>query len=312
MAKKPKIAIIGYGPQGQAWAKNLRDSGCDLVVGLGTGSPSKKIARKDKVESVMTVSDAVSGADTIIFAFPDHLHGRIFKKEIGPHLSKQAMLVFLCGYSIHFKSVIPPKSCDVVLLAPLAPGQAVRNGYLNNNGVGFFYSIYQNGSGDAKNRLGYLIRKMRINKKALIKTTFGDEAIGDIFGEQAVLCGGLSQMIKSGYETLIEAGLSSDKAYLEVAYQLDLIIDLIKKQGIEGMYHKISVAARYGSYLNGPKIIDNSVKKRMKEALREIKSGHFAKKLNSLNSEKIKQLNKNIKKMSTPSFEKSARKFSEK
>lgn len=311
MAKKPKIAIIGYGSQGQAWANNLRDSGCNLVIGLPAGSLTIKTAGKDRIKSVTNVSDAVSEADIIIFAFPDHLHGRIFKREIDPHINKQAMLVFLCGFSIHFKSIIPPRSCDVMLLAPLAPGKAVRTGYLNKGKIGFFYAIHQNGSGHAKNRLEYLIRKMRINKKALIKTTFKDEAIGDIFGEQAVLCGGLTQLIKSGYETLTESGLSSDKAYLEVAYQLDLIIDMVKKYGIEGMYHRISVAARFGSYLSGRKIIDNTVKKRMKETLKEIQNGNFAKKLNSLTPEKIKQLNKNIKKMSTPLFEKSARKFSD-
>ncbi len=309
--KKIRIAIIGYGTQGQAWAKNLQDSGCDITVGLPTKSKSRKISQKDKVKSITTTSRAVKDSDIVIFAFPDHLHGRIFEKDIWPYLKEGATLVFLCGFSIHFKTIVLPPDSDVLLLAPLGPGSAVRDSYLSKNKIGFFHAIYQNGTGQADKTLGSLIRNLKISKKALIKTTFRDEAIGDIFGEQAVLCGGLTQLIKSGYETLIESGLSSDKAYLEVAYQLDLIVEMIKKFGIEGMYKKISVAAKFGSYLSGRKIIDSSIKKRMKETLREIEKGGFARKLNALTPEKIKKLNKDLKKMSTPSFEKSAKKFSD-
>lgn len=313
MANRPKnkIAIIGYGTQGQAWAKNLRDSKCDIVIGLPSGSKSRKIAQKDKIKSITTTSRAVKDSDIVIFAFPDHLHGRVFEKDIRPNLNEGAMLVFLCGFSIHFKTIVPPPDSDVFLLAPLGPGSAVRDSYLSNNHIGFFHAIHQNGTGQADKTLGSLIRNLKISKKALIKTTFKEEAIGDIFGEQAVLCGGLTQLIKSGYETLIESGLSSDKAFLEVAYQLDLIVDLIKKFGIEGMYQKISVAAKYGSYISGRKIIDSSVKKRMKETLREIEEGGFAGKLNALSPEKIKKLNKDLKKMTTKSFEKSAKKFAD-
>jgi ketol-acid reductoisomerase len=305
-----KIAIIGYGPQGQAWAQNLRDSGCDIIVGLPTGSKSRRKAQEDKIRSLATVAGAVRQSDIIIFAFPDHLHGPIYKKDIRPNLKKSAALVFLCGFSIHFQTVRPSKNSDIILLAPLGPGQAVRKTYLNKGKIGFFHAIYQNGSGQAKKKLDSLILEMHLDKERLIKTTFAEEAIGDIFGEQAVLCGGLTQLIKAGYETLQESGLSSDKAYLEVAYQLDLIVNMIKRYGIEGMYRRISTAAKYGSYLSGPKIIDSSVKKRMKEILREIRSGDFAKKLNALTPEKIKKLDRNLKKMSTASFEKSARKLS--
>ena len=310
--KKTKTAVIGYGSQGRAWAENLQDSKCDIVVGLPSGSESRKIAQKDRVKSITTTSRAVKKSDIVIFAFPDHLHRPVFEKDIRPNFKEGAALVFLCGFSIHFKTIVPPSETDVILLAPLGPGAAVREGYLSKKSIQFFYDIYQNGTGRAEKRLKYLVKNLKIKNNALIKTTFRDEAIGDIFGEQAVLCGGLTQLIKSGYETLVESGLSSDKAYLEVAYQLDLIVDLIKKFGIKGMYQRISVAARYGSYLSGRKIIDSSVKKRMKETLREIRSGNFAKKLSTLSPEKIKKLNKDMKKMSTPSFEKSARKFSRK
>jgi len=309
MAKNMKIAMLGFGTQGQAWAKNLQDSKCDIILGLTSGSKSRKTAKTDKIKSITTTSRAVKKADIVIFAFPDHLHGSIFEKDIKANLKKSVALVFLCGYSIHFKAVVPPSDSDIILLAPLAPGSAVREAYLSNKPIGFFHSIFQDGSGDAEKKLKYLIKNLKIHKKALIKTTFKDEAIGDIFGEQAVLCGGLTQLIKSGFDTLVESGLSSDKAYLEVAYQLDLIVDLIKKFGIEGMYQRISVAAKYGSFISGRKIIDNSVKKRMKETLDEIKNGSFAKQLNKLTPDKINKLNKNLKKMTTPSFEKSVRKF---
>ncbi len=308
---KNKIAMIGFGTQGQAWANNLQDSKCDVILGLPSGSKSRKAAQKDKIKAITTTSRAVKEADIIISAFPDHLHGSIFEKDIKPNLKEGAALVFLCGFSIHFKAVVPLSDSDIILLAPLAPGSAVREAYLQNKPIGFFHSIFQNGSGNAEKKLKYLIKNLKIQNKALIKTTFEDEAIGDIFGEQAVLCGGLTQLIKSGFETLVESGLSSDKAYLEVAYQLDLIVGLIKKYGIEGMYQRISVAAKYGSYLSGRKIIDASVKKRMKETLHNIKSGAFAKKLNALTPEKIKRLNKDLKKMSSEVFEKSVRKFAD-
>ncbi len=311
MVNKMKMAVLGYGTQGQALAKNLQDSKCDIILGLPSGSKSRKVAQKDKIKVITTTARAVKEADIVIFAFPDHLHGSIFEKDIKPNLKKGTALVFLCGYSIHFKTVVPSAGSDVILLAPLGPGAAVREAYLQNKAIGFFHSIFQNGSGNAEEKLKYLIKNLKIQKKALIKTTFEDEAIGDIFGEQTVLCGGLTQLIKSGFDTLVESGLSSDKAYLEVAFQLDLIVDLIKKYGIEGMYQKISVAAKYGSFISGRKIIDNSVKKRMKETLDEIKNGGFAKKLNALTPEKIKKLNKGLKKMTTPSFEKSAKKFAD-
>lgn len=307
---KPTIAILGYGTQGRAWAQNLTDSGANIIIGLPTGGKSRRLAKKDKIKNVTTVRMAASKADIVVFAFPDHLHGAVYKKEMAPNLKPGSCLVFLHGFSIHFKTIVPSEDNDVILLAPLAPGTAVREKYLNKESVGYFYSVFQDVTGHANNTLNYLIKYLRINRKTMIKTTFEDEAIGDLFGEQAVLCGGLSQLIKLGYETLTESGLSSDKAYLEVAFQLDLIIDLIRKYGIEGMYSRISIAARYGSLLNGPKIIDGTTKVKMKRVLAEIRDGSFAAKLNNLSDEKIKLLNKNIKTLSNPSYEEAASKFS--
>jgi ketol-acid reductoisomerase len=310
MATKYKIAVLGYGSQGRAWALNLRDSRCDIVIGLRTELKSRRLAARDGFKNIHTIPEAVRTADIIIFAIPDHRHGAVYMKNIKPYLRPGATLVFLHGFSIHFKTIAPPKNCGLILLAPLAPGEAVREKFLKKESVGYFYAIGQNGSRPAKKALDYLIRKMRIGKKGLVKTTFADEAIGDIFGEQAVLCGGLSQLILAGYDTLRDAGLSSDKAYLEVGYQLDLIIDLIKKYGIKGMLDRISFTARYGAIKNGPRIIDRSVKSRMKKLLSEIKSGRFAAELSFLEKGKRKTSRKVQKRINSSAFDKSARKFS--
>ncbi|RKX19215.1 MAG: hypothetical protein DRP51_07815, partial [Candidatus Zixiibacteriota bacterium] len=168
MEKNIKIAILGYGTQGQAWAKNFLDSGCEIIIGLPTKSKSRKLAQKDKIKAIATTSRAVKEADIIIFAFPDHLHDNIFEKDIKSNLKESAALVFLCGYSIHFKTVIPPADSDIILLAPLGPGSAVREAYLKNRPIGFFHSIFQNGSGNAEEKLKYLIRSLKIQYNALI------------------------------------------------------------------------------------------------------------------------------------------------
>ena len=304
------IAILGYGSQGRAWALNLKDSGCNIIIGLPKGSKSRRKAISDGMNNITAASSAVIEADIIIFALPDHLHGRVFEKEIRPNLKHGSALVFLHGFSIHFKIVTPPRWCDIVLLAPLSPGIAVRENFMNDGSIGYFYAIHRNFSGEAKKTIDFLVKTLRIDKKKLIKTTFADETIGDIFGEQAVLCGGLSQLIKAGFDTLVESGLSPDKAYLEVAYQLDLIIDLIKKFGIAGMLERISFTARFGSLRAGPLIIDKHVKAKMKKALALIRNGKFAKELSNLDESGFKRTQKNLKHLTSPSFEKSARKFS--
>lgn len=305
-----QITVLGYGPQGRAWGLNLKDSGCRITVGLPPKSPSRRMALKDGLKSVTATRRAVRNADIVIFAFPDHLHREIYKKDIMPNLKPGAALVFLHGLSIHFELIEPPEDTDVILLAPLGPGNAVRESYLEGNSIGYFYCIHQNGTGSADTVLNSLVRDLKIDQPRLIKTSFRDEAVGDLFGEQAVLCGGLSQLLLAGFETLRSAGLSPEKAYLEVAYQIDLIVDLIKKYGIEGMYKRISVAARFGSYEGGPKIINRAVRAKMKERLKEIENGKFAKRLNGLKKADIDKLNRNIAKLTSPELEKAARKFS--
>ncbi len=305
-----KITVLGYGPQGRAFSRNLKDSGCSVTVGLPWKSTSRRIAKRDGIERVAATGRAVKDADIIVFAFPDHLHRDVYKKDIAPNLIPGAALVFLHGFSIHFALIEPAADNDIILLAPLGPGNAVREGYVRGDSIGYFYCVHQNGSGSARAVLDELVRNLKINKSRLIKTSFRDEAVGDLFGEQAVLCGGLSQLIKAGFETLLAAGLSADKAYLEVAYQIDLIVDLIKKYGIEGMYERISVAARFGSFEGGPKVIDRTVKAKMKKRLEDIESGKFAKRLNGLKAKDIEKLNRDIRKLTDPEFEKAARKFS--
>ncbi|MEW5923619.1 MAG: ketol-acid reductoisomerase [Candidatus Zixiibacteriota bacterium] len=310
MKHKKTIAVIGYGSQGRAWALNLKDSGCEVIAGIPAKDASRKTAKRDRMRNIYTIPEAVRTAEIIVFAFPDHLHGTVYREKIAPNLKSGSTLVFLHGLSVHFGQVVPPDDCDVILLAPLGPGTAVREKYLKKEPIGYFYCIHQDATGKAKQTLKNFIHDMRIDKTAMIKTTFADEAIGDLFGEQVVLCGGLTELIKAGHETLVEAGLSSDKAYLEVAYQLDLIINLIKRFGIEGMYKRISMAAKYGSYRNGRRIIDENTRKNMKLILKEIKDGSFAGRLFKLTPDRIKKLQSDLKKMTTSALDKSALKFS--
>ncbi len=305
---KKAVAIIGYGSQGQAIALNLRDSGFDIVVGLRSRSGSIRQARRDgfRVESI---SPAIGEADVICMAFPDHLHGRVFTTVIEKNLRRNATLWFLHGMSIHFGFVKPPAGCDVILVAPHGPGEAVREKYLTDRSLSAFYAVAQNRSRKALATLVALANGIGLQRKRLVKTTFEAEAVGDMFGEQAVLCGGLAMLIKNGFEVLIENGLKPEHAYLEVAYQLDLIISLIKRFGIEGMLKRISVSARYGSVRGGPKVIDSSVKKRMEELFKEIRSGSFAEKLNALDRSDLTEIDKSLKKLSHPAFERAAKKF---
>lgn len=308
-SKNKQVAVLGYGSQGRSIALNLRDSGYDVIIGLKSKSKSRKIAQKDGFKTIITTGKAVL-CPIIIMALPDHLQGRIYQKEITPNLIKGSTLLFLHGFSVHFGFVVPPKQSDVILIAPHAPGKALRDKYITDKSISAFYAVYQNYSKKALSKVFEFSGALGFKRKNLVKTTFEDEALGDLFGEQAVLCGGMSELIMAGFDTLVKNGISPDKAYLEVAYQLDLIVRLIKQYGVEGMYQRISVAARFGSVKAGKQIIDNNVKKRLNLLFQEIKSGNFAQRLNKLTDKDIKILDKQIKKSVNPDFEKSARKFS--
>lgn len=306
--KRKVVSLIGYGSQGRALALNLRDSGHTVLVALPAGSKTRIIAAAEGFR-VLPVSRAIAESDTIVFAFPDHRHGDVYRKSIEPSLKSGQCLVFLHGSSIHFGLIKPPKTCDCVLLAPHAPGQAVREEYLKSRQISAFYAVHRNSTGNAINSVFELASAIGIQRKRLVKTTFREEAIGDLFGEQAVLCGGLSMLIRHGFDTLVHHGLKPEHAYLEVAYQLDLIVALVKRHGIEGMLRRISVAARYGSVKNGPRVIGASVRRAMERLYKEVASGKVMAELSTLQNKDISRLNRQVAQLSRSGFERAARKF---
>ena len=303
------IAVLGYGSQGRAVALNLKDSAYNVIIGLPERSPSRRQATKDGLKSVGTVSETVKNSDIVCMAFPDYLHGRVYSQKIKDNLKDGCTLIFLHGLSVHFGYVKPPLSSDVILIAPHAPGVMVREKFLTDKSLSAFYAVHQNVSGRAETKAIEIAGVLGFKRQNLIKTTFEQETIGDLFGEQAVLCGGLAALIKNGFEVLIENGIPPEHAYLEVAFQLDQIMALIKRHGIEGMFERISVAARLGSLETGPYLIDGSVKMKMKRRFREIVSGKFSHRLNALNESDIKKLKQRLKKLSHPKFEKAAQAF---
>lgn len=267
------ISILGYGSQGRAQALNFRDSGLNVIIGLPKGNRDIKSALKDGFK-VYTPEKAVTEGEIISVLAPDHIHKELYEKSIQKNLSPGKTLVFAHAYSIYFKLIKPPESIDVILVAPHGPGELVRKLFLEGKGVTSFIAVEKDYSKEALNKALAYSRGIGSTKAGAILTTFKDEAIGDLFGEQAVLCGGLSELLKSGFETLVESGLSPENAYLECVHQLDLIVELIKKYGIAGMFKRISQTAEFGSYVSGKSVIN---KNEMKRILSRIKSGDFAK-----------------------------------
>ncbi|HVP36126.1 MAG TPA: ketol-acid reductoisomerase [Terriglobales bacterium] len=265
------ISILGYGSQGRAQALNLRDSGLKVIIGLPGKSKDIKAALKDGFK-VLRPDKAVGIGNIISVLAPDHTHKELYEDSIRKNLSPEKALVFAHAYSIHFGLIKPSEFVDVVLVAPHGPGVLVRELFLEGKGVRSFIAVEKNYSGKALDKALAYAKGIGSTKAGVIQTTFEDEAIGDLFGEQAVLCGGLSELLKAGFETLVESGLPPENAYLECVYQLDLIVELIKKYGIAGMFDRISQTAEYGSYLSGKKIID---KNQMTKVLSGIKNGKF-------------------------------------
>ncbi len=303
------IAVLGYGSQGRALALNWRDSGRHIIVGLPSRSKSRRRAGADGMAKVTTPRRAAAQADIVCFAFPDYLHGKVWSEELKSRMRPGAAMVFLHGLSIHFGHIQPPEKSDVGLIAPHAPGLAVREKYLSDRSVSAFYAVHQDASGDARSTVLRLAAEAGFGKKHLIETTFRDEAIGDLFGEQAVLCGGLAMLIKSGFETLVDKGLPPDNAWLEVAHQLDLIVDLIKRHGIAGMFERISVAARYGSVKAGPEIITDATRQKMEQVYHRIATGEFAEELAGLKPADLEKLRRDLAGLTNHELEKSARKL---
>ncbi len=273
--KDRTLAVLGFGSQGHAHALNLKDSGMRVIVGLYDGSKSIPIA-KEKGFEVVSTAEAVRRGDVILVAVPDTKQATAYRKDIAPNLAPGKTLLFSHGFSIHFKTVVPPKNVDVILVAPKGPGHIVRRQYLEGKGVPALIAVYQNPSKQAKEVALAWTKGIGGTRAGVIETTFKEETETDLFGEQTVLCGGASALILAGYETLVEAGYQPEMAYFECLHELKLIVDLMNEAGISGMRFSISETAKWGDVTIGPKIIDASVKKRMKAALKDIQSGKFA------------------------------------
>lgn len=271
-----KVAIIGYGSQGHAHACNLKDSGVDVVVGLRTGSPTVKKAEAHGLK-VLDVPAAVKSADVVMILTPDEFQSKLYKEEIEPNIKQGATLAFAHGFAIHYNQVVPRKDLDVIMIAPKAPGHTVRSEFVRGGGVPDLIAIFQDASGKAKDTALSYASGVGGGRTGIIETTFKDETETDLFGEQAVLCGGAVELVKMGFETLVEAGYAPEMAYFECLHELKLIVDLMFEGGIANMNYSISNNAEYGEYVTGPRVINEESRKAMRQALKDIQTGEYAK-----------------------------------
>jgi len=274
--KDRKVAIIGYGIQGRGQALNLRDSGINVLVSELEGTVNYEQAKKDGFE-VLSAVEAAKQADIIQILTQDHVQGKVYKGAIEKNLAEGKSLVFSHGFNIHFKQIVPPENVDVFMVAPKGPGALVREMYEQGKGVPCLIAVYQDHSGRAKEKALAYAKALGGTRAGVIETTFKEETETDLFGEQAVLCGGTSELIKAGFETLVEAGYQPEIAYFECLHELKLITDLIYKYGITGMRKRVSDTAEYGDMTRGKRVIDKKTRKEMKKILAEVQSGKFAK-----------------------------------
>src|SRR5438105_11196748 len=275
LLKGKKIAIIGYGSQGHAHALNLRDSGLDVIVGLPTESKSRAKATAAGLK-VVTPAEAAKAADVMMVLVPDHIQADLYAADIAPHLTAGKTLMFAHGFNIHFGFIKPPANVDVSMIAPKAPGHRVRETFVEGSGVPALVAIQQDASGKAlQNALAYA-SALGCLRAGVIETTFREETESDLFGEQAVLCGGAAELIRAGFETLVEAGYAPEIAYFECLHELKLIVDLIYEGGLSYMRFSVSDTAEYGDYTRGPRIVNAQTRAEMKKILSEIQSGEFA------------------------------------
>ncbi len=270
-----KIAIIGYGSQGHAQANNLKDSGCDVVVGLRADSVSRKKAEAAGLE-VINTGDAAMVADIVMMLVPDELAPGIYQDEIKPNLREGAYLAFAHGFSIHFQKIVPPPEGNVFMVAPKAPGHLERHEFTQGRGVPCLIAVHQDPSGDTRDVALAYASAIGGGRAGILETTFKEETETDLFGEQAVLCGGLTALIQAGFETLVEAGYAPEMAYFECLHELKLIVDLVYEGGIGNMRYSVSNTAEYGDLTRGPKVINRSARREMRQILRNIQSGKFA------------------------------------
>jgi ketol-acid reductoisomerase len=276
LIKKRKVVIIGYGSQGHAHACNLKDSGVDVIVALRPGSPSAKKAENAGL-TVKSVPDAVAAADLVMILTPDEFQSRLYRDEVEPNLKKGATLAFAHGFSIHYNQIVPRADLDVIMIAPKAPGHTVRSEFVKGGGIPDLIAVFQDASGKARELALSYASAIGGGRTGIIETTFKDETETDLFGEQAVLCGGAVELVKAGFETLTEAGYAPEMAYFECLHELKLIVDLMYEGGIANMNYSISNNAEYGEYVTGPQVINAQSKAAMKECLTNIQNGNYAK-----------------------------------
>jgi ketol-acid reductoisomerase len=276
LLKGKTVAMIGYGSQGHAHALNLRDSGVNVVIGVRPGGKTWELA-KSHGWSPKPVPAAVRGADYVQILLPDTAQAEVWKNEIEPNIKNGAVLGFAHGFNIHFKTIIPPENIDVVMIAPKGPGHLVRRTFEEGGGVPALVAVFQDSTGKAKSLALAYAKGIGGTRGGVLETTFKEETETDLFGEQAVLCGGAVELIKNGFETLVEAGYQPESAYFECLHELKLIVDLIYEGGIDWMNHSISDTAKYGEFTRGPRVVNPAAKQEMKKILGEIQSGAFAK-----------------------------------
>ncbi|MFC1906174.1 ketol-acid reductoisomerase [Chloroflexota bacterium] len=275
LVKGKKIGIIGYGSQGHAHAQNLRDSGCDVIIAEVEGSEGYKLA-KDAGFEVLGADEVAKTADIVMMLVPDQTQKYVYDNYVKQGLAKGKMLMFAHGFNIHYNQIVPPADVDVTMIAPKGPGHMVRQLYTEGSAVPALVAVYQDASGQAKQKALAYAKGMGSTRAGVLETTFEEETETDLFGEQAVLCGGVTSLIKAGFETLVEAGYQPEIAYFEVCHELKLIIDLIYKGGFAYMRYSVSDTAEYGDYTRGPRVVDDMVKDEMGQILGEIQDGSFA------------------------------------
>src|SRR5690348_5599779 len=274
LIKGKKVTIIGYGSQGHAHAQNLTDSGVKVTVGLREGGASWDKAKKAKL-AVKEVGEAVKGADLVMILLPDENHAAVWKESIEPNIKKGAALAFAHGFNIHFQQIVPRADLDVIMIAPKGPGHLVRSTYTQGGGVPALIAVHQDASGKAKNLALSYAAAIGGTRGGVIETNFREETETDLFGEQTVLCGGIVELIKAGYETLVDAGYAPEMAYFECLHETKLIVDLIYEGGIANMNYSISNNAEFGEYETGPRIITDETKQEMRRVLKDIQTGKF-------------------------------------
>jgi ketol-acid reductoisomerase len=315
LLKGETVAVIGYGIQGAAQASNMRDSGVRVVVGLRKGGKSWNQATNEG-HMVMEVPDAADKADIVHILIPDMEQAKVYREDIAPHIEKGKAISFSHAAAIHWKWIVPPTGADVIMLAPKAPGQRLRELYLQNFGVPALVAVHNDASGKALNRILGIAKATGCSRAGVVETTFKEEVETDWFGEQVDLCGGVDRMMRNAFETLVEAGYQPEIAYFECLHELKLIVDLVNKYGIAGMYRRVSETARYGGLTRGGRVMNANVKKEMRKALDEIQNGKFAdewvrtyekegprafqKYLDELEGQQVEQVGKKLRSMMWP------------